>query len=594
MSKLTKEDVLDFLRKNKDKDLSVSSIRKINPQIYYAGERIFGSWRQTISGAKLDYSKITKRHTWTKELVVQELLKLPEEDLIDKNLRKKHSGLYTACLRLFGSRKDAIIAAGINYEDTLIQIPWTKSRVISAIQVFYLNNVPLNFKFISTYHSRLRKRAEKFFDSWGNAIEAAGLDYDEIKKNKGWGKPFVGEDGTLYVSQTEGLVGNELYKLKQDGKILDYSTQREVSPGRNWSCDFVVVLTNGANFWIEVDGLGDNRKKMDQFQEKLEFYQKSNYFYQKITSHRNLPNIIDRLTSWFTIPVEDSLLTAHKNPDGDALSSVKAVYEYLKSKDKKVVVRLCGEISKNLGWILDGVDIVKKVPDWVQNIVVLDCAPTKDRLGWEPPSLMPIYNIDHHMSRIDDNDPDNNVHVIKSCSTASLLYSRFGIKEDILALGVYTDTFFTKHISEVFHFLNEFNMDEDKLNSFISKVNVNTDKKVWDILTTAKVRKCRNGFVIVETDEYGSPDVLEFVMQILSKLNESVCFIYGRQRMVKLRTSNLHLDLSELAQLYSGGGHPYAAMCQITGKISEFKNRIIGMNTNVDGYEDGKLSTPER
>ena len=91
---------------------------------------------------------------------------------------------------------------------------------------------------------------------------------------------------------------------------------------------------------------------------------------------------------------------------------------------------------------------------------------------------------------------------------------------------------FTKHITEVFYFLDDFNMDEEKLNSFISKVNVNTDKKVWDILTTAKVRKCRNGFVIVETDEFGSPDVLESVMQILSKLNESVCFIYGKHKMV--------------------------------------------------------------
>jgi nanoRNase/pAp phosphatase (c-di-AMP/oligoRNAs hydrolase) len=200
---------------------------------------------------------------------------------------------------------------------------------------------------------------------------------------------------------------------------------------------------------------------------------------------------------------------------------------------------------------------------------------------------MAVYNIDHHVSRISDNDPDNNIHVIKSCSTSALLYSRFGIKDDILAVGVYTDTLFTKCISEVFYFLDDFNMDEEKLNSFISRVNVNSDKKVWDILTTAKVRKCRNGFVIVETDEFGSPDVLESVMQILSKLNESVCFIYGKHKTVKLRTSNIYLDLSEIAKHYSGGGHPYASMCKVNGKVSEFKHKIISLDvpkTYYDGY----------
>jgi len=589
MSKLTKDDVLSFIREKEDKDLSASVVRKADPSAYYAGQKLFGSWGKAIEAAGRNYSSIRvdnkSKSKWTKEDVIQQLTKLPEDDLIDKNLRKKHGGLYTACLRLFGSRKNAITAAGIDYENTLIHIPWTKSRVINAIQVFYLNNVPLNYKFINTYHTRLRKRAEKFFDSWGNAVEAAGLNYEEIKKNKGWGKPFIGEDGTLYESQTKGLVSNELYSLKQDGKILDYLPNQDISPGRNLSCDFVAVLTNGAKFWLEVDGPGDHRSDLEQLHERIEFYEKANYLYQKVASHRNLAIIIERLTNWFTIPLEDSLITTHKNPDGDALSSARAVYDHLLEHGKHAAIRLHGEIPKNLEWIIDGTEVIKKVPDWTQNVIVLDCAPAKDRIGWDIPENLPIYNIDHHMSRITDNDPDSNIHVIKSCSTAALLYSRFGIKNDILAVGVYTDTFFTKHISEVFYFIDDFNIDEEKLNSFISRVNVNTDRKVWDILTTAKIRKCRNGFVIVETEDFGSPDVLESVMQILSKLNESVCFIYGKHKMVKLRTSNAKLDLSQIAKSYSGGGHPYASMCQVNGKVSEFKNKIIALDVqSTDGY----------
>jgi len=131
------------------------------------------------------------------------------------------------------------------------------------------------------------------------------------------------------------------------------------------------------------------------------------------------------------------------------------------------------------------------------------------------------------------------------------------------------------------------NIEANELESYISRVSINTDKKLWDLFQEVKTHKCRNGFVIIETDiDYG-PDVIEHFMQILMKLNESICFIYGSDRNVKLRTSNILIDVSKIASEYGGGGHPYAAMCKVEGKRSELKSKItsLSISKTPDGYD---------
>ena len=360
-----------------------------------------------------------------------------------------------------------------------------------------------------------------------------------------------------------------------------------MTPSKRWLCDFLAFLNNGAKLRLEIDNLPEKSKRKERLEEKINYYNNINCLYHKITSDINLENIIDRYSSWYKIPIDNSIITSHKDPDGDALSSMVTVYNYLISNGKKAIIRPCGTIPKNLEWILDGAEVSKKIPEWCERVIVLDCAPHKDRLGWKIPEELPIYNIDHHVQRIDENDPDNGIHVIKSCSTSSILFSRFGFKDDILIVGIYTDTFFTKYLSEVLYTLDEFNADEDLISSYISKINSNPDKKIWDILQNSDTHKCRNGFIIVETDVSGA-DVIESVMQILSKLSESVCLIYGKDNTVKLRTSNPNLDLSKIAQKYSGGGHKYASGCVIKGSINEFKSDIISCDVpkiEMDGYQ---------
>jgi len=279
--------------------------------------------------------------------------------------------------------------------------------------------------------------------------------------------------------------------------------------------------------------------------------------------------------SVYKIPKKNCIITAHKNPDGDAISSCVAVYNFLISKKKRAAIRLEGGIPENLEWMLEDIPIVKNTPDWAEQLIVLDSNWSFDRLGWNIPDL-PVFNIDHHVVRIKENDSAAGIHVIEACSVASLLFRKFGIKDKILVVGVYTDTYFTRHTLEAMNFLLDMNVSEEEIEYFLDKVNYRSDKKTWHIIRDAKVHSCRNGFVIVETEET-DPAAIENAMCILNKMNESVCLIYGSQKDVKLRTTNKDIDVSKIAKIFLGGGHKFAAQCRANGRTSELKSLVISL-----------------
>ena len=77
--------------------------------------------------------------------------------------------------------------------------------------------------------------------------------------------------------------------------------------------------------------------------------------------------------------------------------------------------------------------------------------------------------------------------------------------------------------------------------------------------------------MVIETGEKDM-DAIEIAIHTLCELNESVVLVYGRD--VKLRTSNKNVDLAKIAQKFGGGGHAFAAACNVKGKLAEFKEFI--------------------
>lgn len=63
-----------------------------------------------------------------------------------------------------------------------IRQSWTKDEVLQAIRERFEAKKPLNYMSVVAEDEALTGAARRYFGSWGKALEAAGFNYDEIKK----------------------------------------------------------------------------------------------------------------------------------------------------------------------------------------------------------------------------------------------------------------------------------------------------------------------------------------------------------------------------------------------------------------------------
>ena len=263
----------------------------------------------------------------------------------------------------------------------------------------------------------------------------------------------------------------------------------------------------------------------------------------------------------YQIPLKDSLVVGHMNPDGDSLSSVKAMINHLRDNGKTAFAKVVGKVPEHLEWILPEEDRPKTLPE-VEQTIVLDCGPEPDRVGFDIEG--PVVNIDHHATREDAHSPRKKVYVLDRCSTAAALILDFGIVDSILLVGLYTDTLFMRAWNELMKCFKRINVSDEKAHLMLSACRPTRDRRAFAALQKANIHRCRNGFLIAEVEEE-DPEVVQEVAGTLFRYSESFCLIDGKNN-VKLRTSNESLDVGSIAKIFGGGGHPFAAGFNADGK----------------------------
>jgi nanoRNase/pAp phosphatase (c-di-AMP/oligoRNAs hydrolase) len=293
----------------------------------------------------------------------------------------------------------------------------------------------------------------------------------------------------------------------------------------------------------------------------------------------------------YKIPIRDSLVVSHINPDGDSVSSVKAVLNYLEKNGKYGYTKIIGEIPEHLSWILLEENFLKKP---VEQIIVLDCAPTVDRIGFKLPELN-IINIDHHVSRIDEHSIRDNIYVLERCSTASALVLDFNIIDNILLVDLYTDTLFMRSLKEVFKVIKILDLNDIIMEKILSSLKPQHYKQTLSALKDSRLHKCKNGFLIVETEEK-DPLIVAEITDTIFRYSQNLVVIDGNN-YARLRTSNQNLidngKLSEIASIFGGGGNNYASATNIDGKKTTFigvikQLEIIDNKLLLDGYNNIK------
>ncbi|OQW53838.1 MAG: hypothetical protein A4S09_06375 [Proteobacteria bacterium SG_bin7] len=116
---------------------------------------------------------------WSKEIVIEEIKNL--DFFSAKQIQKKRADLYGAAVRIFGSWKNAVEAAGFDYSlirKNKLSGFWTEMNVVEGIKL-------LNQKhsgFARKNKPALYGAALRLFGSWGVAVRMAGFDYDKVAK----------------------------------------------------------------------------------------------------------------------------------------------------------------------------------------------------------------------------------------------------------------------------------------------------------------------------------------------------------------------------------------------------------------------------
>ncbi|MEO6536194.1 MAG: hypothetical protein ABIT47_00745 [Candidatus Paceibacterota bacterium] len=127
---------------------------------------------------------------WTAEAVVSAIKTLQDngEALDLTSINQAHRNLLWAATKYHGTWRKAVEACGIEYSSVsriaIDRQSWDKEKIIATLKSLYEQGLPLNSNYVQTKQQRLFGAATKYFGGWPQTVEAAGLNYDRLRKVK--------------------------------------------------------------------------------------------------------------------------------------------------------------------------------------------------------------------------------------------------------------------------------------------------------------------------------------------------------------------------------------------------------------------------
>jgi len=138
---------------------------------------------------------------WDKDQILRELRRLFKkgETLSYNALAAKKQKLVSAAAYHFGSYRNAVQQAGIEYADVLRRPRWTKQNIIQLIKTAKRKGIDLHWAAVTKRRDELGKAAfaaiqPRLFGSWDRALHAAGLDAEDVSIYRTWDKASVAFD----------------------------------------------------------------------------------------------------------------------------------------------------------------------------------------------------------------------------------------------------------------------------------------------------------------------------------------------------------------------------------------------------------------
>ena len=186
--------------------------------------RLFGSWDVAMRASGIDPDSVRRHRRWTRQSVIQRICELAAEGrpLNAAAVQRSEAALPSAASRFFPSWHDALQAAGIDQARWRKRVPtWTRKRVIRGIQQIHAGGGKVNHAALG--HNSISRAGVLLFGSWDAALQAAGLDPDDIRVyRKPWTPDEVIQEIQRKHRRGEALNAKDVssYSLRRSGKAF--------------------------------------------------------------------------------------------------------------------------------------------------------------------------------------------------------------------------------------------------------------------------------------------------------------------------------------------------------------------------------------
>ena len=171
-------------------ELNYSSAEENHLNLVRAAAWHYGTWKRAIETAGLSYDDVSKYRRWSRERIVKGIREYQAAGGDLSWLVISSGGapaLAAAAVRVnvgFDTWYDAVTAAGIDYEKVARYRHWTPQRVVKEIQELAEKEAPLSSKLVQKNHPPLYNAAKRRFGQWDDALSAAGIDPDKVRQRR--------------------------------------------------------------------------------------------------------------------------------------------------------------------------------------------------------------------------------------------------------------------------------------------------------------------------------------------------------------------------------------------------------------------------
>ncbi len=299
------------------------------------------------------------------------------------------------------------------------------------------------------------------------------------------------------------------------------------------------------------------------------------------------------------------LVTAHVNPDGDAIGSVLAVLQVLRSMGKDVAAYIDDKIPKNFSVMPYAEEIRQPREDEkfdADLMLVLDTAP--DRIGAvKNLTDAPILNIDHHITnKGDEGDLYVDADAAATCEIIFQLFKEMHaeITTNVavcLYTGLATDTGFFNYSNtkpatlRTAAELVEAGVQPNLISEQLEKRTFQEIQIMSAALQTTKL--FYGGKVVgmfIDRELYSQVETTEGLIDLIRVIDSAdVAFLITEkeQKVCRVSMRSKGVEVSSIAKRLGGGGHVRAAGCTIYESMDVAKTiliRTIGEFMIENGY----------